>query len=531
MRFLLSKLVSVGLLFALLLIPIHLVLSQFSIPGIYSICAAFALILLIWWFSGAIYDAVFSGEYGVRWVSMKALEERDYALTVFIRDALLKHDLRLAWIGIAEDDRPICITYGESRRSIRLIISSGVFRHLQEGEVQAMVAHEIGHMQKGDFITLSTVYLPAFLLYIPARALWRNSRRFNPLLPLGMLFYFGHWLFTIPLLLLSRLREYHADEFACENSTSNGLGIALCKISLAYISQSGRPKSINFMEASRPFAMLDYKMARSLALAYLNVKETGSWILAENICIQDIYTPWPAFFEFFSTHPLPGKRLMLTCLKAEQLGGTAFLDMQRMFATQAGMLFKLNFIEDFIIYLVARLSPIVIALLLAFGYFYDVVPAAGFAISLYGLGIALISLYSFSYLDFKKETVKMQLTDSNVSPIKGRPLELEGVIREKSSLGLDLPEELLFADHSGEIFIGPRSLMPLVISPYISAGSLMKLKDRKVKVRGWYLHGRYPKLIIDEVVSESASLKARQRLFDLGLASLVISIGIVLMML
>ncbi|MFH1750371.1 MAG: M48 family metalloprotease [Candidatus Micrarchaeota archaeon] len=531
MRFFLSKFVSVGLLFAILLVTVHLLFSYLSIPGIVSVMFALFLLLLLWWTSADIYDRVFRKVYGVKWIPFKALEDYSYPLSAYLQELLRKHDLHIKKLGFVDDDRPICITYGEGSNGIRLIISSGVLHHLDEHEMQAVIAHEVGHMVVGDFPVLTAAYLPAFLLYLPAKAYWRNNRSFRPLMPVGMAFYFLHLLLSLPVLPQSRLREYYADEFASAASNPNNLAVAISKISLAFISQSGRRKSVNFMEAARPFSIIDYKNARNLALAYLSRKGTGSWALMENLVIQDLYNPWPALFEINSSHPLQGKRLVFLCLKSESLGGTPILDLQRMYASKiTGTLFKLNFIEDFIVYMIARFSPFLILLLLILGRFYDKSYALGVIALLYGLGVALLSLYSFSYVKFRNQTIREQMEDIYVSPIRGRPLILEGVIREKSSLGLDLPEDLIFADHSGEIFIGPRSLMPLVISPYISASSLMKLKDKRVRVKGWYMRGRYPKLIIDEVVAENSMLHARQRLFDMGLASLVISAGIILMM-
>ncbi|MEK6954305.1 MAG: M48 family metalloprotease, partial [Candidatus Micrarchaeota archaeon] len=531
MRYILSAFVSVGLLFALLALPMHMAFSLLGLSGYYSIAGALFLMLALWWVCAGVYDALFKKHFGLRWISPKELEEHSYALSIFLQDLLHKKGLKIQKLGIIEDDRPICITYGSSRSDIRLIISTGIFHHLLEQEQQAILAHEIGHMHKGDFPIIGAAYLPAFLLYFPAERFWRNEKANKLLMPLGIFFYLLHALYSRPIMLQSRLREYFADEFACENANPNALGSALCKISLAYISQSGRKKSLAFMEIARPFAVIDYRLSRNLALAYLNRKETGSFIMVEYIVTQDLYNPWPAFFEINSTHPLSGKRLLFISIKAEKMGYSPFLDLQRMFASQTSHpILRLNFIEDFIIYSIARLSPVAIFVLLLSGYFHDKSFTLGIMAVLYGLGVALLSLYSFSYVKFASRTIKEQLEETIVSPIRGRPLILNGVIREKSSLGLDLPDELIFADHSGEIFIGPRSLMPLVISPYMSASKLMKLKDKRVRVKGWYLRGRYPKLIIDQVFTEDENFNGRQRLFDLGLACLVVSAGILMML-
>ncbi|MFH0971780.1 MAG: M48 family metalloprotease [Candidatus Micrarchaeota archaeon] len=532
MRYFLSTLVSVGLLFAMLLLPLHIALSFFDFPGIFSIFLALLLIVLFWWFSDPLYDYYFSKIYGTRWISIKELQENHYALSIYLQDMLHKKGLKVRKLGILEDDRPIPITYGSSKGQIRLILSSGIFHHLDEKEQQAVLAHELGHMHYGDFAVLTAAYVPALISYDFARRLWRNPSKHHPFAAIGFVFYLLHLLLSIPVLLQSRIREYFADEFASEIANPNSLGTALAKISLAYISQGSRSKSDNLMEVGRPFAIIDFNMARNIALTYLNRKETGSWILTENIVLQDLYNPWPALFEIGTSHPLIGKRLLAICLKAERLHNTPFLDMQRMFAADiASSVLRINFLEDFLIYAIARFSPLLIAILLLLGHFHDKSVAIGVVILLYGLGMALLSLYSFSYVHFRSQTIKEQLEDEFASAIRGRPLILEGVIREKSSLGLDSPEDLIFADHSGEIYIGPRSLLPLVISPFMSSNRLMKLKDKRVKVRGWYLRGKYPKLIIDEVDTDNSKINGRQRLFDLGLASLIISAGLILIML
>ncbi len=531
MRYLLSTFVSIGLLFAFLLIPIHLINSLLLIPGYISILETVAIILLCWWFSTSIYNYFFTRNFDVKWHSLKGLEQTRNAFVIFMQDMLHKQELQIRQIGILDDDRPIAITYGTCKKDIHLIISKGVFANLKEKEIEAMIAHEIAHMRFGDFPILATAYLPAFICYQPVMAFWRNTSASKPFAIIGFLFYLLWRFFTLSVLLQSRIREYFADELAATLTHPNMLGMALTKTSLIYISAGERRKSDNLMEVARPFAFIDYKMARNLALAYLNQKITGSWILVEHLIIQDLYNPWSVLFEAISTHPLPGKRILLIGLKAKQLQIEPFIDLQRMFAqeTEEAAL-KLNFLEDFIVFAIARFSPLLIAFLLLAGYFYSIPTTIGVIVLLYGLGIALLSLYTFSYINFEDGVIKSELEDAHISPLRGRPLNLNGVIRGKSSLGLDLPEELLFADHSGQIFIGPRSLLPLVISPYISADSLMKMKDKRVKVKGWYLRDRYPKIIIDEVQDEQNYLKGRQRMFDLGVASLVVSVGLILIM-
>jgi heat shock protein HtpX len=538
MRHFLSTFVSIGLLFSFLAIPIHSIFSLIGLPNYFTLIASVIAIMLLWWFSSSIYTFIFQKYYGAKWTALKELEQSRPSLMMFLSDLLHKENLEIRWIGVVDDDRPLAITYGTGGNDIHLIISSGVFHNLDEKEQQALVSHEVGHMVSGDFSVLSTAYLPAFLFYQASISFWNREKnqklKISNFLQylIGYGLYLLHLFFSFAVLMQSRVREEYADEYSGKKSNPNSLGSALSKISYICISSTGRKKSSNLMEISRPFSFIDYKMARALALAYMNKKENGNWVMVENLVMQDIYNPWPIFFEFTSTHPLPGRRLMLICNEAEKLHCEPFLDMERMFSARVeSALIQLNFLQDFIIYTIARATPVIIILLLFIGYFYDKSSTIGVAIMLYGMGIALLSLYSFSYIKFKNETIKSQLEEKFVSPMKGRPLILDGVIREKSSLGLDLPEELIFADHSGELFIGPRSLLPMVISPYISASSLMKLKDKRVKVKGWYVRSRYPKLIIDEVITETEKLIGRQRSFDLGLACLVVSIGMILYML
>ncbi|MBI5225467.1 M48 family metalloprotease [Candidatus Micrarchaeota archaeon] len=532
MRFYLSQIVSLGFLFALLLIPINIVFWLFGMPAIYSVAAAILTIIVCWWFGSRIYDYIFTKKYGAKWISIEQLTQSHDSLGMFIKDLLHKEGLQIRKIGIVDEDRPICITYGASKNDIHLLITQGIFNYLTEEEQQAIFAHEIGHMKYGDFATLSAAYFPAFGFYELSKHYWRKiSMQKSFLRPFGYLAYFFYTVYNTPILLQSRLREFVADKYACTKVNPNVLGAALCKISLAYISSSNKKRSVNFMETTRPFSIVDHMMARNLALAYMNRKETGIWVLTENLVMRSINNPWPAFYEFWSTHPLAGRRLMSICLDAKKQNFTPFLEMDRMLAQSVPTsILILHFLEDFAVFVIARLSPLIVLGLLLSGYFFDHAATVGVMVILYGLGNALISFYSFSYTRFIEGTVKSQLEDKFASPIRGRPLILDGVIREKSSVGLDLPEDLVFADYSGELFIGPRSLVPLMVSPFISASKLMGLKDQRIKVRGWYMHDRYPKLIIDEIKTKTQTVRGRQRLFDVGTACLFISIGILFLL-
>ncbi|MEK6843245.1 MAG: M48 family metalloprotease [Candidatus Micrarchaeota archaeon] len=532
MRFYLSQIVSLGFLFALLLIPINVVFLLLGIPAIFSVAAAISTISLCWWFGPSVYDYIFTKKYGAKWVSIEQLTQSHDSLGMFVRDLLHKENLQIRKIGIIDEDRPICITYGASKNDIHLLITQGIFNYLNEEEQQAILAHEIGHMKYGDFATLSTAYFPAFGFYELSKHYWRkNSMRNSVLRPFGYLAYFFYTVYNTPILLQSRLREFIADKYACTKVNPNALGTALCKISLAYISSSNKKRSVNLMEVSRPFSAVDHVLARNLALAYMNRKETGIWVLTENLVMRSINNPWPAFYEFWSTHPLAGRRIMIICLDAKRQNFTPFLEMDRMLSQNvATSLLIMHFMEDFVIFVIARLSPLIILGLLLTGYFFDNSATVGVMIILYGLGNALISFYSFSYNKFVEGTVKSLLEDLYSSPIRGKPLILDGVIREKSSVGLDLPEDLVFADYSGELFIGPRSLVPLMVSPFISASKLMSFKDQRIKVRGWYMHAQYPKLIIDEIKTKTQTVRGRQRLFDVGTACLFISIGILFLL-
>ncbi len=545
MRYFLSTFVSIGLLFAMLLLPLHLLLSLLGFPGQFSILVTLLLMLFLWWFSNRVYDSVLRIAYGARWVSIKELQGMHPSIAIFLQDALHKHGLSIWSICLIEDARPIAATYGSSPKDCRLIITSGIFHSLDEREQQSVVAHELGHIHYRDIAVLSTAYLPAFVLFELARVFWRSERIsqqmrrnpylyvvYSPLFIVGFFAYLLHRAFSLPVLLQSRVREYFADEFASEITNPTVLASALSKISLSYISsQEDKRKNPNLMEALRPFAQIDCRGARNLGLAYLNRKETGSWRLVEYLVTLDVYNPWSAIYELSASHPLAGKRLLQLCIKAEKLHHSPLLDMERMFAANIAVFsLKMEFLQDFAIYFLGRAVPFIIALLVIAHLVPNPMHPIGVILLLYGLGVALISLYSFSYVQFRPETVKSQMEDPNVSPIRGKPLILEGVIRDRSSLGLDIPEELIFADHSGEIFIGSRSLMPLVISPYISISSLMKLRDQRVKVRGWYLRGKYPKIIIDEIITQNSRINGRQRLFDLGLACLICSAGILFIM-
>lgn len=89
-------------------------------------------------------------------------------------DALCrKHDIKPPHLFIARSIYPNAYASGVSKNSYAITISAGLLATLDADEVQAVMAHELSHIQHGDVRLIVLVGVLTGLITNPALALWR----------------------------------------------------------------------------------------------------------------------------------------------------------------------------------------------------------------------------------------------------------------------------------------------------------------------------------------------------------------------
>lgn len=118
---------------------------------------------------------------------------------------------------------PNAFAYGSPLSGSRVAVTEGLLKSLDEGEVEAVLGHELGHLKHRDVQVMMVVsFLPALFYYIGWSLMWsgmfgggrRNDSGNGALLGIGFMAF--SWILTLFTLYLSRLREYYADRHSAQ---------------------------------------------------------------------------------------------------------------------------------------------------------------------------------------------------------------------------------------------------------------------------------------------------------------------------
>ncbi|UCE96300.1 MAG: M48 family metalloprotease [Candidatus Bathyarchaeota archaeon] len=212
---------------------------------------------------------------------------------------------------------PNAFAYGSPIAGSRVAVTDGLIKTLENEEVEAVIAHELGHLKHRDVQVMMFVsILPAIFYYIGysfiMSSMFRGRSREESggaVAIIGLVSIFLYWILTLFTLYLSRLREYYADNHSTVivDDGSRKLSEGLAKI----VRESGRMKKkmprsgqLNSFKAlfiSDP----DKADADTAAIARFGISDRR---LVDEVLRKKV-TGLDRFLELFSTHPNIVKRL------------------------------------------------------------------------------------------------------------------------------------------------------------------------------------------------------------------------------
>jgi len=225
-------------------------------------------------------------------------------------------------VGVSDVKIPNAFAFGRWKGDARVVVTKPLLEKFDDGELEAVLGHELSHVVNRDMIILTLVsVVPLICYYIFISLVWgggmgtggdRNGG-YAAIIGLGA---FAMYLVTNLLVLyISRAREYYADAGSAElTQEPYNLASGLYKLILA--SKDIEEKELHSVEGIRAFFATDPTKAssevRMLIEADLNRDgkldsyEVKQFAEKEKVKIGR----FSGLAEIFSTHPNPVKRII-----------------------------------------------------------------------------------------------------------------------------------------------------------------------------------------------------------------------------
>lgn len=228
-----KKLKGIGLLLiANILIFITLsisftVLSEMILPAFgIDLRGSFAQQDLLWafviGFGGAFISLAFSKQMARAFIDCTQIIEPRTQAERLVFDTVQKISEKLSIsmpeVWIYESPDPNAFATGPTKNNSMVAVSTGLLNNLNEGEVRAVLAHEMGHVYNGDMFTTTVLAgLMNTFVYFISRFIYRQVAERNEALGFGVYIVLQivlSVLAMIPISWWSRRREFAADRFA-----------------------------------------------------------------------------------------------------------------------------------------------------------------------------------------------------------------------------------------------------------------------------------------------------------------------------
>ncbi len=144
-------------------------------------------------------------------------------------------------VGIFDTPQPNAFATGANRNNALVAVSTGLLQHMDRGEVEAVLAHEVSHVSNGDMVTMGLVqgvvntfviFLSRVVGHVVDRVIFKTERGYGP----------GYYITSLIAQLLlgvlasaivmwfSRWREYRADAGGASLSTRQKMIAALRRL-------------------------------------------------------------------------------------------------------------------------------------------------------------------------------------------------------------------------------------------------------------------------------------------------------------
>lgn len=486
------SLITLSCLYGVLAAIIILVFALLEMPITSGILLSLVIIIIQFLIAPALNDCVFKWFYKVNF----NFEIPEY-LKEFIIETCRTHNMKYPKVGFINDGSPNAFTYGRTKNDARIVITRGILEILNEEEVKAVVAHELGHavhydmmfMTAAQIVPLIMYYIFEFLVGSNKNSSSNNSSNSNSnsqsyTAIIGLVAYVIYILSQYIILWLSRTREYYADSFAMER-TKNPTALANALVKIGFGLSVGSKEEKSKVSEGNALGINNAKISKGIAIGAIN----NGGVSKQNIINAmkwERWNVWAKINEINSTHPLISNRLLAISEKCGE------------FSQEPYIVFNEEKTESYVglfakeILMVCAPTLIVITSLIAI--FINIENAL---LHLGVGGILFVSslLFNLNYThknkEYKETKVSELLGEVKVSNITTIPCILEGTIIGRGNPGCIFNEDFVLQDETGIIFLDynqPLHILEKLFAIFKSEENM----NKRVKIKGWYRRSTVP---------------------------------------
>ena len=471
----------------------------------------------------------------------------DHPLGAIVARQCVAAGVPLVRLGIVDDGTPNAFTFGRTPRDARMWVTRGLLERLDERELEAVVAHEVGHVKHWDFAVMTVaavIPMALYLAYLVARGSNRGQAR-----AVAAGAYVAYLVSQLTLLALSRARESAADHWSCEvTADGDALASALVKVAYGMGQVSGAQKEeahalvAQGKEGRKEAARLAARTRRAQSMRAMGIFEPRSAEAMQAAFAQgidpdravaamrwDVVNPWGTTLEKLSSHPLVAHRIR--DLEESGLPGAprqwsvlrslAAAPPEEVFAARA------RFARE----LAIAVAPWAV---LVGGLVFGLFPSSRFGM---GLAVAVAGLLFFvkQHVRYPAEhppvdEVAGLLERLDASPVTGLGVTVKGRIVGRGMPGYVLSPDLVVADSSGFVPLLYRQPLPFAAA-FFGLFRASAFLGQEVVARGWYRRLPGPAIELRDVVAVDGR-KARSwewvARFAAAVVLVVVGVGLML---